>query len=196
MARSAVFRVLVIATAVIAVAHLLDPWAWAHLRVPEVYERDWGRLLRVVGYLPAWLVLALALWLHTRDRRRATWLALTPALGGLLAEVLKLLLRRERPNLHDGGYAFRPFSDQLFSSKALGLPSSHALVAFAGTFLLCRLYPRATPVWLALGVGCGLSRVFAGAHFISDIAVAGVAGYVLAEVVWRGMLRAGGRATV
>ena len=79
---------------------------------PGVYDRDFGRMLRVVGYLPLWMLLGGALWLQTRDRRRALLLALTPALGGLAAEVLKILLRRERPGLHDGAYFFRPFSDQ------------------------------------------------------------------------------------
>lgn len=178
-------RVAVVSVAAIVVAHLLDGWAWVHLVQPGVYDNDFGRMLRVVGYLPVWLALGCAYWLQTRDRRRALLLSFTPALGGLVAEVLKLLLRRERPGLHDGEYAFRAFADQPFSTKALGLPSSHALVAFTGTWLLCRLYPKAWPVWLALGAGCALTRLQAHAHFLSDVVVAAVAGYLTVAVVWR-----------
>lgn len=178
-------RVAFVSVAAIIVAHLLDGWAWAHLARPGVYDNDFGRMLRVVGYLPVWLALGCAVWLQTRDLRRALLLSLTPALGGLVAEVMKLTLRRERPGLHDGEYVFRAFGDQPWSSKALGLPSSHALVAFTGTWLLCRLYPRAWPVWLALGAGCALTRLQAHAHFLSDVVVAAVAGYLTVAAVWR-----------
>lgn len=163
----------------------MDQWAWQHFRDPEVYERDWGRAFRVMGYLPIWLVLAAALWLHSGERRRAIWLALTPALGGLLAEVIKLTVRRERPNLHDGAYVFRPFADHLMSSKAMGVPSSHAAVAFAAAWLLCRFYPRASIAWLGLATGCALTRVLAGAHFLSDVVVAAAVAWLLVDVIWR-----------
>lgn len=178
-------RIVLISIVAIIVAHVLDGWAWTHLVDPEVYERDRGRLFRVIGYLPLWLAMGAALWLHGGDRRRALLLAFVPALGGLLAEVLKILLRRERPGLHDGEYYFRAFSDQPFSTKVLGLPSSHVLVAFAGAWTLVRLFPRATPIWLAFAAGCALSRVQAHAHFLSDTVVAAVAGFMLVEVVWR-----------
>ena len=183
MRRHAQFAI--VAIIAISLAHLLDPWAWTQLEKPGVYDRDFGRMLRVIGFLPLWLLLAAALWLQTRDHRRALLLALTPALGGLVAEVLKILLRRERPGLHDGEYYFRPYADQFFSTRVLALPSSHALVAFSGTLLLCKLYPRAWPVWLAFGIGCALTRLQAHAHFLSDVIVAGVAAYLTVELVWR-----------
>ncbi len=184
MPRHSFVRFVIIAVVATIVAHLLDPWAWQHLRNPEVHERDWGRALRVMGFLPLWLLLAAALWLHTDNFRRAAWLAFTPALGGLIAEVIKLLVRRERPNLHDGAYVFRPFADQLLSSKAMGVPSSHALVAFAAAWLLCRYYPRASVIWVALATGCALTRVLAGAHFVSDVVVAAAVAWLLVGMVW------------
>lgn len=177
-------RSIVLLIAAVVVAHLGDSWAWQHLVAPGVYDRDFGRMFRIVGFLPLWLLLALALWLVTRDRRRTLLLALVPTAGGLLAEVLKIVLRRERPGLHDGAYFFRPFADQLWSTKAIGLPSSHALVAFSGAWLLCRFYPRGWPVWLLLAAGCAVSRVQAQAHFLSDVTVAAVAAYLLVTAVW------------
>jgi membrane-associated phospholipid phosphatase len=179
------WRIALICTTAIVAAHLLDGWAWLHLVDPEVYEHDRGRLLRVVGYYPLWIALALALWLHARDRRRALFLGIVPGLGGLAAEVLKLLLRRERPVPHEGEYFFRSFSERTFSTSGLALPSSHALVAFTGAFVLCKLFPRAWPVWLLLGAGCALSRVQAHAHFLSDVVTAGVAAWFVVELCWR-----------
>lgn len=166
-------------------AHLLDAWGWTALRTDGVYDNDRGRLLRVVGYLPLWWLVALAIWLESRNRRHALMVALVPAAGGLLAEVLKIVLRRERPRLHDGEYFFRAFGDQPFYTRDIGLPSSHALVAFAGAWLLCRIWPRAWPVWLLLAAGCAITRVQAGAHFLSDVTVAAVAAFALVAAVWR-----------
>lgn len=184
MPRPMLVRFVVVAVVATIVAHLLDPWAWQHLRYADVYERDWGRAFRVAGYLPIWLMLAAALWLHTGDLWRAAWLAFTPALGGLLAEVIKLVVRRERPNLHEGEYVFRSFADQLMSSKAMGVPSSHAVVAFSAAWLLCRYYPRASTIWVALAAGCALTRVLAGAHFLSDVVIAAAVAWLLVAVVW------------
>lgn len=179
------WRLALLCVTAIVVAHLLDDWAWLHLVDPEVYEHDRGRLLRVVGYYPIWIAMGLALWLHTRDRRRALLLGMVPGIGGLAAEVFKLLLRRERPGPHDGEYFFRSFSERTFSTSGLALPSSHALVAFSGAFILCKLYPRAWPVWVALGAGCALTRVQAHAHFLSDVVTAAVAAWFVVEGCWR-----------
>jgi membrane-associated phospholipid phosphatase len=59
------------------------------------------------------------------------------------------------------------------------------MVAFSAAAMLSRLFPRAAPVWYAFAIGCGLSRVLAGAHFVSDIAVAALAGYAVTALVWR-----------
>ena len=164
--------------------HLGDNYAWLHLAKPGVYDNDLGRLFRIIGYLPLWLLLGAALWLQTRDRRRALLLALTPAAGGLAAEVLKIVLRRERPGLHNGEYFYRPFADQPFYTRDIGMPSSHALVAFAGAWILCRLYPKGWPVWLLLAAGCAFSRVQAHAHFLSDVTLAAVVGYWVVVWIW------------
>lgn len=177
-------RIALIAIAAIIAAHLGDRWAWTHVVQPDVYEHDLGRMLRSVGFLPIWLLLAAALWLQTRDRRRALLLALVPTLAAIACAILQVLLRRERPGLHDGAYIFRAFADRPFHGAEFGLPSSHAIVAFSGAWLLCRMYPKASIVWLALAAGCAWSRVAAQAHFLSDVTVAAVAAWMLVVVVW------------
>ena len=178
-------RLVLIAVVAIVAAHLGDRWAWTHLVKPDIYDHDFGRMLRTVGYLPAWLVLALGIWLETHDRRAALLIALVPTVGGLLCAILQVVLRRERPGLHAGHYFFRPFHDRPLHGSEFGLPSSHAMVAFSGAWLLCWLYPRAWPVWLALATACAISRVAAQAHFLSDVTVGAVAAWFLVAVIWR-----------
>lgn len=182
-------RWLIVSVVVIGAAHLADATAWRVLRMPNVYDKDWGRLLRSLGYLPTWGAVALAYWLEARDRpgggRVAAYLALAPTLGGLVAEIGKILFRRLRPDEINFAYAFRPYSDHFWSNRGMGLPSSHTLVAFAGAAALARVFPRARWVSYVLAGGCAITRVMANAHFLSDVTVAaclGVAvGWMLAD---------------
>lgn len=180
-------RWLVASLAAAVAAHLLDEWAWRVLRDARVYERDWGRLLRILGFLPTWGIVALALWQGGDDRaqgaRRARLVLLAPLLGGLVAEVAKLLVRRLRPDPEQFGYAFRSFADGPWSNRGMGLPSSHTLVAFAGAAALAMLFPRLRWLWYALAAGCALTRVMALGHFLSDVVVAACLGWAVAQGV-------------
>lgn len=172
-------------------AMLLDPWAYRHLVLPDVYEKDWGRMLRVAGFLPTWAVVSAGILLSgPRDaaapaqrRLRALLPFIAGTIGGVAAELLKLLLRRERPVPHAGEYFFRDWSERTFSTGGLALPSSHALVAFSAAAILVRMYPRAAWLWYALAAGCAVTRVLARAHFLSDVVLAGLAGWAVAAIL-------------
>lgn len=177
------------AVAAIALSLWLDPWVWRHVETPGVYERDWGRLLRVMGSLVFWFPLALAVWLGLRQRspwaaRVGRLLLFGPAVAGGVAELLKMALRRERPGLHDGVYVFRSLADQPFNTKDLGLPSSHAMVAFAGAAIIARVFPGVGPVAYLLAAGCAITRVLARAHFASDVMVGAMAGWAVGALLW------------
>lgn len=180
--------------AALAASVLLDGRAYQALVDPRVYERDWGRLLRVTGSLVLWVPLAIAAWLERRatrpDRGREAWLLIGgPLLAGGVAEVIKLLVRRERPVPHAGEYFFRPFGDRPFDTHDLGFPSSHAMVAFGGAVVLARLFPRAAPVAYLLAAGCGITRVLAHAHFLSDAVGGAIGGWAVGALLWHLVVR-------
>ncbi len=176
--------------AVFGVGVLLDRPLYDRFNDPRIYERDWSMLLRVQGFLGTWVAVALATWLQERPRDPARAARLgqlvlgAPVLGGALAELLKIVIRRARPMLGDGEYVFRPWDDRPFSSAGLALPSSHTMVAFAGATMLARLFPRARWVFYALAWGCGLTRVVARAHFASDVALGAVLGWAVGWGLW------------
>lgn len=185
--------VALISACVIVAAHLLDPWVWAHLRAPKVYERDWGRLLRSAGFLPTWLIVAIALWAHDKGSPKWRWrgglMLLVPTVAGALAELLKLVFRRLRPGEMSPEYVFRSFLDNPWSNKGLGLPSSHVMVAMGAAVVLARLFPRVWWMWYLIAIGCGLTRMLAVAHYASDVAVAAVVAYIVGDVLMRWGLR-------
>jgi membrane-associated phospholipid phosphatase len=188
---------MILTVGALVAATLLDGWAYRVLVVPDVYDHDWGRMLRVVGFLPTWAVVSAALFLCGPEQRptpdSSRWRAFLPliaaTLGGIAAEVLKILLRRERPEAHAGAYVFRSWQDHPLSTSGLALPSSHALVAFAAAAMLTRLYPRARWLWLALAAGCAFTRVLSRAHYLSDVTLSAIIGWAVAAMVWRWYLR-------
>ena len=182
---------------------LLDRWAYlAMLNPPWDSPSSLIEMLQAAGHLPTWILVATALLLIERrkvsesSRRlawRRAWLLIWPGLlAGAGAALVKTLVRRERPWYTDGTYEFRWLTDsEILSSGGLGMPSSHSAVAFAVLFVLARLYPAATPVWLILGLGCGLSRLERGAHFLSDVYVGAALGCLCGLLAWRWFTRQG-----
>lgn len=173
----------------LVIVMLLDGVLFRNVRSPELARlegKDWYRLLRIMGYLPTWVVVGVALMLHDRARRgpaRGLLVIGGAVLGGVVAEVAKLVLVRQRPinnGVADGAYVWGTPLESLWRHAGnYGLPSSHAAVAFAGAFVLGWLFPRARGVFWLLAAGCGFTRLLAGAHFTSDVYVAACLSYAL-----------------
>lgn len=181
----------------LAIASLLDRPVWrAVSELPGSFiGGDWHRALRSMGFLPVWLVISVAMALTNSQSANGThnlrlalrWPLLLSAavlLAGGLGEVLKVLIRRERPLLTGGEYVWRSFTDRPLEGGELGMPSTHATVAFAAAWMLCRMYPRAAPVWLALATGCAATRILDGAHFLSDTVLAAAVAFFVVRQLW------------
>lgn len=161
-------------------------------------SRAWYQALYVLGTLWPWLIVAAAIVFAdigggaaraARGVRRALFLLASAALGGAATEAAKIVFRRLRPELTDGYYGFRPVWENFWSGSNLGLPSSHAGVAFGAAFALCLIFPRAAWVFVGAAAGCALSRLLAGAHFLSDVVVAAFFAYWVVEGLRRTSLR-------
>ena len=144
-------------------------------------------LLRLAGYLPLWALVSLAIAaVDVPNGWRSIWsrggvLLLTVTIASVLAEIVKTLMRRDRPSTALALSLFRPWRDSPFSSGGSGWPSSHTAVAFAAVFVLCRLYPRAAPIWLLIGIGCALSRFAYNLHSLIDVAGSAMVAYIAAR---------------
>jgi membrane-associated phospholipid phosphatase len=181
---------LLITLAFLAVPAFGDQWTYSHLHIERVYDRDWAMALRAVGTLYVWIPVALVLWLVQRAQNPATakkqaLLVLgSPILAGLLCEVMKLLIRRERPDAAHGDWVFRDWSDHPFSTAGLATPSSHTMVAFGAATMLARLYPRARWVFYVLAWGCGATRVLSHGHYVSDVTFGALLGWAVGWGIW------------
>jgi undecaprenyl-diphosphatase len=119
--------------------------------------------VRAVVYLPVMV------WLAVRRRWwTAGWVAVAVALVTPLTTLLKALVDRVRPQFADGGAAY----------ESLAFPSGHASgAATLVTVGLVLMWPvlgvPARRAWLAVGVALvvlvGLTRVWLGVHWLSDV---------------------------
>ena len=181
---------LAVTLAFLVVPALLDQWGYHHAVVKNVYDQDWARLLRVMGFWPTWLTIAIAVFLQHREvdvvaAKKYFWLiAGSPAVAGLLCEIMKLLIRRERPETSDGEWSFRGWDDHPWSTAGLSTPSSHTMVAFAGATMLARIFPKARWVYYVLAWGCAATRVLSHAHYVSDVTFGALLGWAVAWGLW------------
>ncbi len=184
---------------VLLLAHLLDMPAHAWILFGEdqeaakrkVERTEWYHVLRQGGGLWAWLGIAIIVALcppktaspGPGERRHGVEFAFrivgATAAAGLLAEIFKRIFVRERPGEVGDWYSFQPWLEGVIHGKNLGLPSSHAAVAFAGATVLAAMLPRAAPVFWFWAVGCGVSRMMTGAHWLSDVALGAMIGIVV-----------------
>jgi hypothetical protein len=155
-------------------------------------DSGWYTTLRALGTLYPWGGLAVLLLLidvggrgaTLRDPlRRAVFLFLCPLLAGGAAELLKPLVGRFKPEETDGWFVFASLADRIHRWSDLGVASSHTAVACGAAFALSTLYPRGTAVFVGAGIGCAMTRLLAGGHFLSDVYIA----IVLAYFVTRGV---------
>ncbi|MEV6109195.1 phosphatase PAP2 family protein [Streptomyces sp. NPDC051940] len=131
------------------------------------------------------LLLAAAAWLLWRGERfLAGWILATGAVGWVLQQGLKAAVGRERPR----------WPDPVDSAQYAAFPSGHAMSAVVTCGLLLwllhqygpprRLWTAACSLAAVSVLGVGLTRLYLGVHWLSDV----VGGWLLGAVVVGGSL--------
>ncbi|MFZ2511523.1 MAG: phosphatase PAP2 family protein [Gordonia sp. (in: high G+C Gram-positive bacteria)] len=165
----------------------LAPFAFDHSVtswVVSLRAEPWNSLWQMITVLGDTLTLVLlalgifmVAWLLDRIDLAAL-IVVGAGVGWLVMALLKRLFGRDRP----------PIADRLIDVGGLSFPSGHAMMSTVviglAAVIVYQLYPqvRATPGLLALApaliVLIGLSRVYLGVHWMSDVLVGWVLGVV------------------
>ena len=155
---------------------------WVHVRATPAGYAIAGAI-SLLGSPVTLTLLALGVGLVLAARREwillAGWLAAFAG-GGLLDVVLKLVIRRPRP----------PYAAALLPHFSWSFPSGHALASLIGygmlAYVLTLLWIRRRGAQIAVALcaavlilAIGLSRLYLGVHYFSDV----VGGYT-AGVLW------------
>ncbi|HEY2913549.1 MAG TPA: phosphatase PAP2 family protein [Candidatus Angelobacter sp.] len=156
---------------------------WVHSYASPAMTRVMNAI-SLLGYniLIVELLVALAVFAKLRWRRAAVWLTVAMAGSLVLDLTLKYIYHRTRPTAYFG-----------MAPHSYSFPSGHAMCSFCFYGVLAGLLSARTKplgwrllIWstaAALIIAIGLSRIYLGVHYPSDV----VAGY-LAATVWVGTI--------
>ena len=189
MKRAAVFYWLIgiaIAALAIGASFYFDDAVWTLLRQhqnPGMY--NFMRNVSRFGDWPSHFALGLLLlgtaWIRGSRKWSRIFLAMLVALAlaGVAGTVIKRTIPRARPSVHTDARWGGPH----FSTKYHSFPSGHvgASTAFFGVLIIARR--RIGVVCLAIPILIGFSRMYIGAHYLSDVVCAAVLGILCALVV-------------
>jgi undecaprenyl-diphosphatase len=149
-----------------------------------------SKFMRNVSFFGDWpshLVLGLFLLGIAWRRRSQRWMRiflamiLAMAIAGLAGTIIKRTVPRARPSVKSE----LRWGGPRFSTKYHAFPSGHvgASTAFFGVLIFARR--RIGLACLPIPILIGFSRMYVGAHYLSDVVCAAVLGIVCAAVVWR-----------
>jgi membrane-associated phospholipid phosphatase len=117
---------------------------------------------------PAIVVALVSLAARTRHWRGAAYLACAVLASGVLVNLLKRALGRNRPLkfFGDDAYGFHFFEPRAIMHS---FPSGHTTTAFSAAVALGLLFPRYRVFLWCVAGAVGMSRVVTTGHFLSDI---------------------------
>jgi membrane-associated phospholipid phosphatase len=175
-----------IAAVAIGASFYFDDAVWNFIRQHQ--SRGLYNFMRNVsrfGDWPSHVALGLLLlgtaWICGSRKWSRVFLAMliAMALAGVAGNVIKRTVPRARPSVHTEIRWGGPH----FSTKYHSFPSGHvgASTAFFGVLLFARR--RIGLVCFAIPILIGFSRMYIGAHYLSDVVCAGVLGFLCALVV-------------
>lgn len=128
-----------------------------------------------------WIVLSLVMVCWKPTRKAGILALLAMGLGLLVTNVtIKPLVERARPWLD------LPITPLVVENDPHSFPSGHTCAAFAAGMIWQRTVPWSWGRDLAvvLAVCMGLSRLYVGVHYPTDVLAGAVIGYLCARIVW------------
>lgn len=160
---------------------MTDPTRWDHALVVLVSSHRADAVTILMRLASVWLLTSAAFLIAAvapragRVSRPGAAVATLSALGIAfgLSEAAKPLFDRPRPFVAD------PSIIPIDPPASAAMPSSHAAAAFAAAGVVAVLQPRLREVAVALAVLVGVSRVYLGVHYPSDVVVGAAIGVVL-----------------
>jgi undecaprenyl-diphosphatase len=120
-------------------------------------------------------------------RQHFFWFLTVMLVAGLCVFALKKTICRPRPladfaPLIDAGKVHIHILGEAL--KYHSFPSGDTQTTFTAATYLSLLLPRWSPLFIALALGVGLSRIYMGGHFPLDVIIGGLIGAVFALGAW------------
>jgi membrane-associated phospholipid phosphatase len=119
----------------------------------------------------------------TKDVRAWLFMIASMATSGVLINVIKFSVGRERPRFlfREGSADFHPFALRIADCS---FPSGHTQSIWAAMLCLSFLFPGMRPVFFLVAVLISASRFIIGAHYLADV-VASIFIATAITMLWR-----------
>ena len=177
--------IVIAATAIAVSFHFDDSVRHFMMQHQNPAVRNFMRYVSLLGDWPTHAAVGLLLLVLAWRRGSEEWtriflaMLLAMMLAGMAGTVIKRTVPRARPSV----YTDTRWGGPRFSSKYHSFPSGHvgASTAFFGVLLIARR--RVGLACLPIPILIGFSRMYIGAHYLSDVVCAAVMGTLCALLV-------------
>lgn len=121
------------------------------------------------------LFLTILFFWNKGKRRFVLPVWITLILTSIVGFILKEIFQRVRP-FQEGIISLLPGIDPI---SGFSFPSGHALIVFCAFPWISKEFPKIKWFWAIFAGLVALSRVYIGAHYLSDVISGGVIGYLI-----------------
>ena len=120
---------------------------------------------------------SLFLWQeHKRKWILPLWFSL--GISAVVAFLLKVIVKRPRP--FSLGVSVLPVLQKASHLVwNFSFPSFHAMICFSAVPLLSKEFPKLKYAWIGFAILIAFSRIYFGLHFLSDVILGSVIGYLI-----------------
>jgi undecaprenyl-diphosphatase len=122
---------------------------------------------------------------RARLREHGLAMVLAVAVGALAVEGLKSLVGRPRPALHFESLGAARVRMPAVQLRTRSFPSGHAQASAGAATYVSLLYPGLTALAALGAILCGLSRIYLGVHFPSDVIAGALCGVLFSLAGFR-----------
>jgi undecaprenyl-diphosphatase len=124
------------------------------------------------------LLTSLFLWQENK-RRWIFPLWITLFLSAVISFLIKFIIQRPRPFQEGIIKIMDVFQNMNFEVWNFSFPSFQTMFVFCSLPILSKEFPRLKYIWIVLASLVGISRVYFGLHFMSDVLAGGLIGYLI-----------------
>lgn len=127
------------------------------------------------------LVVGVVLYLYDRRRfwQNFIFFIIAGMVGGIVIQLLKFVIGRPRPlaALNEVRVLLTPLRENSF-------PSGHTQAIFTAAVFFIKEIKKYRAVFWGIAVAVGLSRIYVGVHYPSDVLIGALVGILVTELFW------------
>ena len=125
---------------------------------------------------------SLFLWKeHKRKWILPLWATLF--IRAIVAFILKVLIKRPRPFQKIGLLIPDVLKSNSYLIWNFSFPSFQTMLAFCALPILSKEFPKLKWFWIVFASLVGISRLYFGVHFLSDVLIGGLIGYLIGDLI-------------